>query len=144
MIENTENEKQISLKKAIWIITLVITITIIFIYGYYKTNYCKDGDDFANAQKGELWGIVSDFDLMKRPNDISSPNFHDDFLIARVDSVSQIAIIETKQGWAKIAVLKNLNVIAMGWVDTKSIKCARNLTKWMQQSFMKTDTTLVR
>ena len=143
MDEKKNHNIRISRKKAIYIIALVTLITSIFVYGYYATNYCNDGDDFRNAQTNELWGIISNFDLMKNPNNNSSPNFQEDFLIARVDTISQVAIMETNQAWKKIAVLKNLNVGAIGWVDANKIKCAENLTKWLQENFSKMDSVLV-
>ena len=143
MENNQHQKKRISLNNAIFIIAGVTLMTTIFVYGYYTTNYCSDGDDFSNAQTNELWGIISSFDLMKNPNFNGGSNFPGDTLIARVDTVSQVAIMEINQEWKKIAVLKNLNVSTIGWVDAKKIKCAKNLTKWLQENFSKLDSAKV-
>ncbi len=139
MENNWHQEKRISWNKAIALIAAVVLITAIFVYGFYAINYCSDGDDFSQSQTNELWGIISNFDLMKSPNYDDASNFKENFLIAHVDTIAQVAIIETNQEWKKIAVLKNLNASAIGWVDAKKIKCARNLTKWMQENLRKAD-----
>jgi len=64
-------------------------------------------------------------------------------IIARTDSVTQIAIIETNFEWKKVALLTDLNVDTIGWVNSEKIKCARNVTKWMQERFAPEDTTII-
>ena len=64
-------------------------------------------------------------------------------IIVRLDSVTQVAIIETNFEWKKIALLTNLNVDTIGWVNSEKIKCAKNVTKWMQVRFIEEDTDLI-
>ena len=96
---------------------IVTLIASFFVYSYYKINYCSDGDNFENAQTNELWGIVSGFDLLKSAEIFSHSIDLQELRIARIDTITQVVIIETKQAWKKVAPLRNLNVDTIGWVN---------------------------
>jgi len=143
MDKNLDQNIKVSIKSAYLIIVIVTLVTSFFVYGYYKINYCSDGDDFESAEVNELWGIVSGFDLLKSPGNFPNSVDLQEQTIVRIDTITQVVIIETNQPWKKIALLRNFKVDTSGWVNSKKIKCARNLTKYLQENFMKIDTTLV-
>ncbi len=141
MPENPEQNKKVNTGTAIAVIVLVLVLTSILVYSFYQHNYCKDGDDFSLAQPNELWGIVTQFDLMEQPIDDADSTLSDEAPIARLDSTAQVVVIETDGEWKKVAVLNKLNVEKTGWVDSRKIRCARNLTQWMREHLAKPDTT---
>ena len=141
-MEEKNQDKKINIKKALVIMILTILVTILFAYGFYTNNFCKDGDNFRLAKKNELWIIISNYDLLNTPENNSNEENSEESIIARTDSVTQIAIIETNFEWKKVALLTDLNVDTIGWVNSERIKCARNLTRWMQEHFAPEDTTM--
>ena len=142
-LEEKNLTKKINIKKALIIISMTVLITIFVIYGFSKYNYCKDGDDFRLAKKNELWAIISNYDLLNTPENNSVGENFETSIIVRLDSVTQVAIIETNFEWKKIALLTNLNVDTIGWVNSKNISCAKNITKWMQERFIAEDSELI-
>ncbi len=142
-MEENNQTKKIEIKKAFVIIILTLLFTILFAYVFYNNNFCKDGDNFRLAKKNELWAIISDYDLLNTPGNNSDEENLEKFLIARLDSVTQVAIIETNFEWKKVALLIELNVDTIGWVNSDKINCAKNLTRWLEEHFVPEDTTLI-
>ena len=95
------------------------------------------------AKKNELWAIISKYDLLNTPENNSVGENFETSTIVRLDSVTQVAIIETNFEWKKVALLTNLNVDTIGWVNSKNIRCAKNISKWMQERFIAEDSELI-